>query len=113
MMGGACCADRSSFSVRLRRFTIKTLSWASTHTPPTCPVVQLFGKGFGQEASTSNLGAAPCARASGAQKTAHAQTARTRAVFATWLFMFPPLSPFDDRLLVTPGSGTNAAQSRT
>src|SRR5690348_5726094 len=56
---------------------MKILSWASTHTPPTCPVVQLLGSGLGQEGSTSNLGALWPRDAAGASNAkASTQTAK-------------------------------------
>src|SRR5262249_12413777 len=48
-------AFSSSVSVRGRWLT-QTLSCASTATPAACPMIQLLGSGFGQDASTWNLG---------------------------------------------------------
>src|SRR5208282_6785733 len=61
MYGGACCAISASLSVMSFRLTMKTLSWASTHTPLTWPITQFLGNGFGQLGSTMNFGPGSCA----------------------------------------------------
>src|SRR6202020_1788989 len=47
-LGAGCLPTVCSIVVRSERFTPNTLSSLSTQTPPTAPVTQRFGKGFGQ-----------------------------------------------------------------
>src|SRR5712671_1705502 len=55
-VGGLVAASRSPRVRLLGRWMIQTWSRSSTAMPPTCPSVQLFGNGFGQNGSTSNFG---------------------------------------------------------
>src|ERR1700674_713584 len=45
------------FSTVSGRWMVHTWSWSSVETPMVEPVTQWFGSGFGQNGSTSNMGA--------------------------------------------------------
>src|ERR1700719_4927814 len=64
MIDGAEISVSASSAVMLRRLTITMWSCESVHTPPTCPVIHLSGRGFGQEGSTSNFSAFCAGKAS-------------------------------------------------
>ena len=50
-------SNPSSFAARLSgRWITSTLSWESMDRPMVDPIRQLFGRGFGQNGSTSNIG---------------------------------------------------------
>src|SRR6202040_1433637 len=68
MIGGARCPAFKSPSRTSCRFRSITWSWASTHTPPSPPSIHRLGKGFGQDRSTSYLGALLCAGIEGEQR---------------------------------------------
>src|SRR6266550_8702751 len=74
-----------SFTVR-GRWLIQTLSSLSTKMPPICPRIQLFGSGFGQLASISNLGVASAAMTSAAAVVI-ANTTPANAALGSILFM--------------------------
>ena len=59
--GGVSAAAFSSSVGERGRWTIQMWSCSSTATPPTCPTIQLFGNGFGQDASTAKVGISPAA----------------------------------------------------
>src|SRR5580700_5032970 len=99
MIGGARCPAFKSPSSTSCRFRRNTWSWASTHTPPSPPSTHWSGKGFGQDRSTSYLGALLCARNEGDQRipvaianAAHDPTMPTERVFV-FFFMSSPPSP--------------------
>src|SRR6185369_6618119 len=60
--GGLSVAPRSSSVRLLGRCTTQTWSRLSAATPAACPMSQLFGRGLGQNGSTSKTGA-PAAEA--------------------------------------------------
>src|SRR5216684_3914974 len=67
-------------------------------TPPMPPVTQRFGNGLGQEGSTSNLGALPCACIGASDKTPRAMASpaactaiRTKLDFLFILSLFAKL----------------------
>src|SRR5438309_10904473 len=95
MIGGARWPAFKSPSCTSCRFRSNTWSWASTHTPPSPPSIHRSGKGFGQDRSTSYLGALLCARNEGEQRipaaianAVHVPTEPTECVF---VFMFMSL----------------------
>ena len=57
-MGGFCSIDVSSSVSVSGRWVIQTWSFASTNTPVTDPITQLFGNSAGQVASMRKVGAA-------------------------------------------------------
>src|SRR6476620_7002469 len=57
MIDGAEVEVSFSSSVISRRLTTKMWSCPPRQTPPSCPVIQSFGSGFGQDASIANCGA--------------------------------------------------------
>src|SRR5215475_5802459 len=57
MIDGAEVEVSFSSSVISRRLTTKIWSCAPRQTPPSWPVIQSFGSGFGQDASITKLGA--------------------------------------------------------
>src|SRR5262245_35882198 len=105
MTGGAACAISSIPGYRLARDRTKMWSFASTHTPPSSPVTQRSGRGFGQDGSTSNCRLlcaelADCARTPrGSHDDEVRTTAATNAHTATYrlLFIAPPLEGGDYR----------------
>src|SRR5215475_7161756 len=56
MIDGAEVEVSFSSSVISRRLTTKIWSCAPRQTPPSWPVIQSFGSGFGQDASITKLG---------------------------------------------------------
>ena len=74
--GGSSAAYLSLLSRLLGRFVTQTWSCESTKIPETCPSIHLFGNGFGQYGSTSNLGTPPGAAANAAASASKAIPAR-------------------------------------
>src|SRR5699024_1024483 len=54
--GGLSVAPFSSSVSERGRWITQICPWASTVMPPTWPMIQLLGSGFGHEASTANVG---------------------------------------------------------
>src|SRR4029077_13176555 len=101
MIGGAKCPAFKSPSSTSCRFRSNTWSWASTHTPPSPPSIHWSGKGFGQDRSTSYLGAVLCARNEGKQRipaaianAVHVPTLPKERVFV-FMFVSSSLSPIN------------------
>src|ERR1700739_4945190 len=90
-IGGVSSAS-SSISVKsFGRSCTQTLSSLSTANPVTPPIFHLFGKGFGQSASTLYFGAF-CVRAPRAQNktTKHMPAASPNTIMLLFLLMGPP-----------------------
>src|SRR4051812_31430250 len=58
LSGGLVCAPFSSSGGVAGRWMIQILAWASTAIPATWPRIQFSGRGFGQNGSGWNFGAA-------------------------------------------------------
>src|SRR5229473_2988965 len=91
-IGGVSSAS-SSMSVRsFGRSCTQTLSSLSTAKPVTPPIFHLFGKGFGQSASTLYFGAfCVCAPRAPNKTNMHRPAARPNAITLLFLFMGLPL----------------------
>src|SRR3954454_16882936 len=82
--GGVRLAPFSSSVSERGRWITQMWPCQSTVMPPTWPRIQLFGNGFGQDASTAKVGTSPAVAAPGsANATAAIRTERTRETFAS------------------------------
>src|SRR5436190_16962722 len=102
MIDGAEVEVSFSSSVISRRLTTKMWSCPPRQTPPSCPVIQSFGSGFGQDASIANCGAS-CAWStdggtSAANKRPIERDARLAIEFTTALSLFKSFATEVNRL---------------
>src|SRR5579863_5073730 len=103
-IGGVSSAS-SSISVKsFGRSCTQTLSSLSTANPVTPPIFHLFGKGFGQSASTLYFGAfCVCAPRAPNNTKSHRPSARPNAItFLSLLIGPPPLQSFGNSVLTIP-----------
>src|SRR5450432_4287230 len=67
--GGVSAAPFSSSVNERGRWNTQMCPCGSAVMPPTWPMIQLFGSGFGQDASTANFGTSPARAALGIAAT--------------------------------------------
>ena len=67
--GGVSAAPFSSSVSERGRWMTQMWSLESTVMPPTWPRIQLFGSGFGQDASTAKVGTSPASAGRGIAAT--------------------------------------------
>jgi hypothetical protein len=74
--GGSSVAPFSSGVTERGRWNTQMSSFLSMNMPPTWPMIQLLGSGFGQNGSTLNVGGAACAAIAPTHRTSASTAAR-------------------------------------
>src|SRR6185312_9258942 len=78
--GGFIVAYFSASTSERGRWMTQIWPCESTVMPPICPMIQLFGSCFGQDASTANVGTSPAETAPGRRLNAAAARQMTAVV---------------------------------